>query len=186
MKTSKNAAVLIGVAAALTAIPLVAEAQEENPPNIVLIFADDLGYGDLGCYGATKVTTPNIDRLAAQGRMFTDAHSASAVCTPSRYALLTGEYPVRKKLSRPVFLKTGLVIDTRQQTIGTIMKDAGYATACIGKWHLGYWCEKPQLERETEARTAGTGIRLLLRRPRRQQPPAIRLRGESQSGGIGA
>jgi arylsulfatase A-like enzyme len=143
MKTSKNAAVLIGVSAALTAIPLVAEAQEENPPNIVLIFADDLGYGDLGCYGATKVTTPNIDRLAAQGRMFTDAHSASAVCTPSRYALLTGEYPVRKKLSRPVFLKTGLVIDTRQQTIGTIMKDAGYATACIGKWHLGFGVKSP-------------------------------------------
>jgi arylsulfatase A-like enzyme len=143
MKTSKNAAVLIGVAAALTAIPLVAEAQEENPPNIVLIFADDLGYGDLGCYGATKVTTPNIDRLAAQGRMFTDAHSASAVCTPSRYALLTGEYPVRKKLSRPGFLKTGLVIDTRQQTIGTIMKDAGYATACIGKWHLGFGVKSP-------------------------------------------
>ena len=64
-------------------------------PNIVLIFADDLGYGDVGCYGATKVKTPNIDKLAAEGRRFTDAHSASAVCTPSRYALLTGEYPFR-------------------------------------------------------------------------------------------
>ena len=63
-----------------------------DQPNVVIIFADDLGYGDLGCYGATKVQTPNIDRLAAEGRMFTDAHSASAVCTPSRYALLTGEY----------------------------------------------------------------------------------------------
>ncbi len=65
----------------------------EAPPNIVLIFADDLGYGDLGCYGATKVKTSNIDRLAEEGRRFTDAHSASAVCTPSRYALLTGCYP---------------------------------------------------------------------------------------------
>ena len=64
----------------------------QQPPNVVLIFADDLGYGDLGCYGATKVQTPNIDRLAAQGRRFTDAHSVSAVCTPSRYALLTGQY----------------------------------------------------------------------------------------------
>ena len=67
----------------------------ERPPNVVLIFVDDLGYGDLGCYGATKVQTPNIDRLAWEGRRFTDAHSASAVCTPSRYALLTGEYPMR-------------------------------------------------------------------------------------------
>ena len=67
----------------------------EQPTNVVLIFADDLGYGDLGCYGATKVQTPNIDRLADQGRRFTDAHSVSAVCTPSRYALLTGQYPVR-------------------------------------------------------------------------------------------
>ena len=68
---------------------------EEEPPNVVLIFADDLGYGDLGCYGATKLKTPNIDRLAAEGRRFTDAHSASAVRTPSRFGLLTGEYPFR-------------------------------------------------------------------------------------------
>jgi len=67
----------------------------EQPPNVVLIFADDLGYGDLACYGATKLKTPNIDQLAAEGRRFTDAHSASAVCTPSRYGLLTGEYPLR-------------------------------------------------------------------------------------------
>ena len=66
-------------------------------PNIVLIFTDDLGYGDLGCYGATKVKTPNIDQLAEDGKRFTDAHSASAVCTPSRYGLLTGEYPIRAK-----------------------------------------------------------------------------------------
>ena len=109
-----------------------------DPPNVVVIFADDLGYGDLGCYGATKVKTPNLDRLAAEGRRFVDAHSASAVCTPSRYALLTGEYPHRRNLSKPVFLKTGLVVDTNQQTIATVMKDAGYATACIGKWHLGF------------------------------------------------
>jgi arylsulfatase A len=111
---------------------------DEQPPNVVVIFADDLGYGDLSCYGATKVKTPNIDRLAAEGRRFTDAHSASAVCTPSRYALLTGEYPHRKNLSKPVFLKTGLVVDTQQQTVADVMKDAGYATACIGKWHLGF------------------------------------------------
>jgi arylsulfatase A len=112
-------------------------------PNVVLIFADDLGYGDLGCYGATKLKTPNIDKLAAQGRRFTDAHSASAVCTPSRYALLTGEYPHRKNLYTPVMVKGGLVIDTGQQTIATVMKDAGYATACIGKWHLGFGAKQP-------------------------------------------
>jgi arylsulfatase A len=116
---------------------------EQQGPNVVLIFADDLGYGDVGCYGATRVRTPNIDKLAAEGRRFTDAHSASAVCTPSRYALLTGEYPLRKNLSRPVFLKTGLVIDTRQQTIASVMKDAGYATACFGKWHLGFGTDEP-------------------------------------------
>jgi arylsulfatase A-like enzyme len=123
--------------------PDSAPGAKDEGPNIVLIFADDLGYGDVGCYGATKVNTPNIDRLAKQGRRFTDAHSASAVCTPSRYALLTGEYPLRKNLYPPVFLKTGLVIDTKQQTLGTVMKDAGYATACIGKWHLGFGASRP-------------------------------------------
>ncbi|TWU47024.1 sulfatase family protein [Rubripirellula reticaptiva] len=112
-------------------------------PNVVIIFADDLGYGDLGCYGATKLKTPNIDQLAADGRRFTDAHSASAVCTPSRYALLTGEYPHRTKLTKPVFLKSGLVVDPEKQTLADVMKDAGYATACIGKWHLGFGEETP-------------------------------------------
>ena len=113
------------------------------PPNVVVIFADDLGYGDLSCYGATHVKTPNIDRLASQGRRFTDAHSASAVCTPSRYALLTGQYPFRIDLWPPVFLKTGLVVDPDRTTVADIMKRAGYATACIGKWHLGFGGETP-------------------------------------------
>lgn len=114
-----------------------------QPPNVVVIFADDLGYGDLGCYGATKLQTPNIDRLAKQGRRFTDAHSASAVCTPSRYALMTGEYPFRKGLSKPVFLKTGLVLDTDRTTVADVMKNARYTTACIGKWHLGFGKKAP-------------------------------------------
>jgi arylsulfatase A-like enzyme len=142
MKTTSSSTALLAAAIVVTVSGISAFA-ESPPPNIVFIFADDLGYGDLGCYGATKLQTPNIDRLARQGRRFTDAHSASAVCTPSRYALLTGEYPLRKNLSRPVFLKTGLVIDTNQQTIGTVMKEAGYATACIGKWHLGFGEEAP-------------------------------------------
>ena len=117
--------------------------QAADKPNIVVIFADDLGYGDLSCYGATKVRTPHIDKLAAEGRRFTDAHSASAVCTPSRYALVTGEYPHRRGLNHPVMLRGGLVIDTERQTVADVLKDAGYATACIGKWHLGFGKKVP-------------------------------------------
>ena len=107
-------------------------------PNVVLVFADDLGYGDLGCYGATKVKTPNIDRLATEGRRFTDAHSASAVCTPSRYALLTGEYPFRKGIWGPCSHRQPLLIDTNKLTLARMFKNAGYATSCFGKWHLGF------------------------------------------------
>lgn len=114
-----------------------------DSPNIVLIFADDVGYGDLGCYGATKVETPNIDRLAAKGRRFTDAHSASSVCSPSRYALILGEYPFRGNLTRPVFLREGLVFSPDRTTLADVMKSAGYATACIGKWHLGFGDQVP-------------------------------------------
>ena len=123
---------------------LGADRRSAQKPNIVLINADDLGYGDIGCYGATKVKTPNIDRLAKQGRRFTDAHSASAVCTPSRYALLTGQYPFRKAgLWKPIFLKTPLIVDPKRLTLGKLMKEAGYATACIGKWHLGFGHKSP-------------------------------------------
>jgi len=107
-------------------------------PNVIIINADDLGYGDLSCYGATKVQTPNIDTFARDGRLFTDAHSASAVCTPSRYGLLTGRFPLRKNLWGPSSIRQPLLIDTSHITLGRLMKDAGYATACIGKWHLGF------------------------------------------------
>lgn len=118
-----------------------------DSPNIIVIFADDLGYGDVGCYGATKVQTPNIDRLAAEGRRFTDAHSASAVCTPSRYALLTGEYPVRANGGRgtwgPLNWEQGLLIPTETFTIGKLLQAKGYGTSYFGKWHLG-WGDKPK------------------------------------------
>ncbi|MDT0678500.1 sulfatase-like hydrolase/transferase [Autumnicola musiva] len=112
-------------------------------PNVIIINVDDLGYGDTGVYGATKVKTPNIDKLAGEGRRFTDFHSASAVCSPSRYALITGEYPARKDLWSPIFLRTSLVIDTTQMTVGKVMKNAGYSTGIIGKWHLGFGNETP-------------------------------------------
>lgn len=114
----------------------------QEKPNVVFINADDLGYGDLGCYGATKVKTPNIDKLASEGKIFTDAHSASAVCTPSRYALLTGQYPVRanngKGIWGPAPITSELLIKPNQTTIADVFKNSGYATAAIGKWHLGF------------------------------------------------
>lgn len=111
---------------------------DKKHPNIVIINADDLGYGDLGCYGATKVQTPNIDKLASEGRIFTDAHTASAVCSPSRYGLLTGQYPVRRNFWGPVGSFNQLSIDTTHLTLASLLKNVGYSTACIGKWHLGF------------------------------------------------
>ncbi|MEW4924867.1 arylsulfatase [Algibacter sp. 2305UL17-15] len=112
-------------------------------PNIIIINADDLGYGDIGIQGATKVKTPAINRLASEGKRFADFHSASAVCSPSRYALLTGEYPARQNLWSPIFLKSSLKVDINKMTLGKLMKSANYKTALIGKWHLGFGNEEP-------------------------------------------
>ena len=135
----------IPVLVCLPWISCVAEEVEGLPitPNIVLINADDLGYGDLGCYGATKVRTPNIDRLSKEGRRFTDAHTASAVCSPSRYGLLTGRYPLRKNFWGPASLREPLTIDLTHPTLASILKDVGYVTSCIGKWHLGFGQKEP-------------------------------------------
>ena len=106
-------------------------------PNILVILADDLGYGDIGCYGATKVKTPHIDKLAADGLRFLDAHAPSSTCTPTRYALLTGEYAWRKKGTGVLPGDASLIIDPARPTLPSVMKSAGYTTGCIGKWHLG-------------------------------------------------
>ena len=119
------------------------EPTEGDKPNVIIINADDIGYGDLGIYGATHVKTPAIDQLAREGRRFTDAHAASAVCSPSRYALITGQYPARIDLWSPIFVKTPLVVDPTKTTVAKVMKQAGYSTAIIGKWHLGFTNDNP-------------------------------------------
>ncbi len=128
---------------ALGVAPLRAE--EPPKPNIVYILADDLGYGDVGCYQPTsKIPTPNIDRLASSGMRFTDAHSPSAVCSPTRYALLTGRYAWRTRLQRNVLgLFAQPLIAEKQLTVAGLLRDQGYATACIGKWHLGWGWPAP-------------------------------------------
>lgn len=107
-------------------------------PNIVFIMADDMGYGDVGCFGATRVPTPNMDRLAEEGMRFTDAHSSSAVCTPSRYSVVTGRYCWRSQLTSGVLGGFGApLIEPERLTVGSLLRSRGYATAAVGKWHLG-------------------------------------------------
>ena len=114
-------------------------AQERKRPNIIVILADDLGYGDAGCYGATKVKTPHMDRLAREGMRFTDAHSPSAVCTPTRYAIMTGQYAWRQKGTGilPGIAPLCIPQDRWENCLPNLLRRAGYATAVIGKWHLG-------------------------------------------------
>ncbi|BFM14061.1 sulfatase [Maricurvus nonylphenolicus] len=116
-------------------LPVATFAQQ---PNIVFIFADDLGYGDIGSYGSTVIRTPNIDRMAAEGARFDQFYSASPVCTPSRAALLTGRYPIRDGIHGVFHPESYQGLDPQEVTIAEMLKDAGYATGIVGKWHLGH------------------------------------------------
>jgi arylsulfatase A-like enzyme len=126
----------------LFSAPFAFAAEPSPKPNIVVIYADDIGYGDLGCYGATKVKTPNCDKLAEKGLRFTDGHSVASVCTPSRYSLMTGEYAFRKKGTGIASGLQPLLIDLKRTTLPSMLQSAGYSTGIVGKWHLGLGDER--------------------------------------------
>jgi len=109
-----------------------------KPPNIIVIFADDLGYADLSCYGAEKIKTPRLDQMAKEGMRFTDFYCCAPVCSPSRAGLLTGRYPIRMGINQVFFPNSKNGIDASEVTIAELLKLQGYATGCIGKWHLGH------------------------------------------------
>jgi arylsulfatase A-like enzyme len=140
MKNQNIAVIVVSLLATLV-VPLVAAER----PNIVVILADDLGYGDLRCYNrSSKIPTPQLDELARQGTRFTDAHTPSSLCTPTRYGLLTGRYCWRTSLKRGVLNgQDPSLIEPGRATIASMLKQAGYKTACIGKWHLGLGTNRP-------------------------------------------
>ena len=117
------------------------EAYIKSRPNVVMIYADDLGFGDLECYGAIGVNTPNANRLSENGLCFTNAHAVASTSTPSRYSLLTGEYPWRKSGTDVAAGDAAMIISPDQYTVADVFKDAGYTTAAFGKWHLGLGLE---------------------------------------------
>lgn len=123
--------------------------KKEKYPNIIYILADDLGYGDISCYNdSSKIFTPNVDKLAKEGMMFTDAHSGSAVCTPTRYGILTGRYAWRTRLKNGVLWgHDAHLIKKEKTTVASFLKKHDYQTACIGKWHLGLDFAKDSLDR---------------------------------------
>jgi arylsulfatase A-like enzyme len=142
-KQYKNIAFLIVIGIYL----LNTSCTQEKPTNIVYILADDLGYGDVSAYNPkSKIHTPAIDKMAQEGMIFTDAHSNSAVCTPTRYGVLTGRYAWRTWMQQGVLWSYDPpLIPSSRETIASLLKKSGYNTACIGKWHLGLGWEKDSL-----------------------------------------
>lgn len=120
----------------LTLFPVIRSVARDHP-NIVIIYMDDLGYGDVGAYGATSLRTPNMDKLAEAGVQFMDGHASSSTCTPSRYALLTGQYPWRNENAKILPGTAPLLIGTNQMTLPKMLRQEGYHTGVVGKWHLG-------------------------------------------------
>jgi arylsulfatase A-like enzyme len=128
---------LLAASAALLLESAQGAAGDKRLPNVIFILADDVGYGDLSCYGATKIATPQLDQMAKQGLRFTDGHAPSATCTPTRYGVLTGQYPWRKKGTGILPGDANLIIEPGCFTLATLFQQAGYTTGVVGKWHLG-------------------------------------------------
>lgn len=138
--------------ALFAAVTLSAFAAKTSQPNIIIIYADDVGYGDLSVYGAEAIDTPNLDKLAANGVRFTAAYASASTCTPSRYSLLTGEYPFRNQRAQILPGNAPLIIDPAKPTIPSVLKTVGYTTALVGKWHLGLGSADEPLDWNQEIR----------------------------------
>lgn len=135
----------VGLGAASLVVPGCASPAQQNPPrvstgkpNFIIIFTDDQGYQDVGCFGSPNINTPNLDRMADEGMKFTDFYVAASVCSPSRAALLTGCYPPRVGITKVLFPRDSIGLNPDEVTIADILKAQGYITACVGKWHLGH------------------------------------------------
>jgi len=136
---------VLGFGAASLAVPRCMKGNQQagtgagaDKPNFVIIFTDDQGYQDVGCFGSPSIQTPNLDRMAAEGMKFTDFYVAASVCSPSRAALLTGCYPPRVGITKVLFPRDTMGLNPEEVTIADVLKGRGYTTACIGKWHLGH------------------------------------------------
>src|SRR6187549_2718234 len=122
----------------VTVLPSAVRAAEpKRPPNFVIVFADDMGYGDLGCYGSTTIATPNLDRMAKEGTRFTDFYAAQAVCSASRSGLLTGCYPTRIGIYGALNHRSNIALNPEEETIAELLHAKNYKTGMVGKWHLG-------------------------------------------------
>jgi arylsulfatase A-like enzyme len=155
MKSFIQAASIPAVLLLTTHFSAFAGNTKDRTPNIIIFFTDDQGYQDVGCFGSPLIKTPNFDRMAREGVRFTDFYSAASVCSPSRAALLTGCYPPRVGITKVLFPGTDVGLDPKEITIADMLKKKGYATACIGKWHLG---DKPQFLPEKQGFDSYLGI----------------------------